>query len=471
MVHNNDAPVSDAALPSTVDHITADCPQIRILVLGKTGCGKSSLINKVFGVDQAEVSHDRPGKADINTEFRHSSNNRFILHDSEGFEPGEDAKFSTVKRFIEERTRSEMSPNARLHVIWICISVSVANDRAIETGVEEIFKMAQGRKLPAIVIFTKYDKLVTKAMAAAADAVAHLQDEEIWQYSKGKANEDAENLCIRPWREAVGKVPLMVSIHKRFKETIQNLIEATDVEIQRQTSISSHTEPNSLNFAAAQRLNNGIKIDASIDVGRLKYWSRLLSKTDFTGKQLQQCLDVIHRDIVSVWNIRNSSYLAGDDFRAKMTVLVDDLVTNPNTPTPSDGLTVATVAALASAVSNPAGIVILVVGSAVLIAKWLFDVYQNTSHNIACVMAYIVDLTILMHRLSEIEILEERVISTLQDYAKSGEIAQVHNDIRTFSCRMPSLRLEGNDAALTEIIHLIEKHRVRSGSTDVDQYR
>ena len=70
-------------------------------------------------------------------------------------------------------------------------------------------------------------------------------------------------------------------------------------------------------------------------------------------------------------------------------------------------------------------------------------------------MAYIVDLTILMHRLSEIEILEERVISTLQDYARSGEIAQVHNDIRTFSRRMPSLRLEGNDAALTEIIRLI----------------
>ena len=149
----------------------------------------------------------------------------------------------------------------------------------------------------------------------------------------------------------------------------------------------------------------------------------------------------------------------------------------------------ATVAAIASAASNSAGIVILVVGSAVLIAKWLFDVYQNTcallsvqtsfssliypysSHNIACVMAYVVDFTILMQRLSQIEILEEHVISTLQDYARSGEIAQVHNDIRAFSGRMPSLRLEGSDAALVEIIRLIEKHRVRSSSTVVDQHR
>jgi len=104
-------------------------------------------------------------------------------------------------------------------------------------------------------------------------------------------------------------------------------------------------------------------------------------------------------------------------------------------------LTVTTVAALARAASNPAGIVILLVGSAVLTAKWVFDVYENTSHNIACITAYIIDLTILMHRLSAIEISEERVVSTLQDYARSREIARVHNDICTFSNRIPGSRL------------------------------
>lgn len=342
----------------------------------------------------------------------------------------------------------------------------MANDRVVETGVMEIFKMVQGRSIPAIIVFTKYDRLATAALGETGDDIDGFSDEEVWRYMKNKAKEAAETLCICPWRKEVGKVPLMVSIHEEFEETIQELIKATDEEIQQQSGIPSHTEPRALNFAAAQRMNPGIKIDASVGIGKLKHWSKLLPKTDFTGKQLRQCLDVIHHDIVLVWNIRNSSYLAGDDFKVKMSVLVDDLVANPNTPTPSDGLTVATVAALASAASNPAGIVILVVGSAVLIAKWLFDVYQNTSHNIACVMAYIVDLTILMHRLSEVEIPEERVISTLQDYARSEEIAQVHNDIRIFSGRMLSLSLEGNDAALTEIIRLIEKHRVRSGSTE-----
>ena len=85
------------------------------------------------------------------------------------------------------------------------------------------------------------------------------------------------------------------------------------------------------------------------------------------------------------------------------------------------------------------------------------DIYS--SHNIACVMAYIVDLTIIMHRLSATEISEERVVSTLKDYARSGEIAQVHNDIRAFSSRIP--RLGDQDYTFDEIIRLIERHRVQ----------
>ena len=63
------------------------------------------------------MSHDGPGKADINVEFRHPNNDKFILHDSEGFEPGEVAKFDAVKRFIQER---EQMPDLKdkLHAIW-----------------------------------------------------------------------------------------------------------------------------------------------------------------------------------------------------------------------------------------------------------------------------------------------------------------------------------------------------------------
>ena len=63
------------------------------------------------------VSHDGPGKSDIDIGFCDKDNDLFILHDSEGFEPGENAKFNTVMNFIEERSkRPDLSE--RLHAIW-----------------------------------------------------------------------------------------------------------------------------------------------------------------------------------------------------------------------------------------------------------------------------------------------------------------------------------------------------------------
>jgi len=78
-------------------------------------------------------------------------------------------------------------------------------------------------------------------------------------------------------------------------------------------------------------------------------------------------------------------------------------------------------------------------------------------------MAYIVDLTIIMHQLSATEISEERVVTALKDYARSGEIAQVHNDIRAFSSRIPSL--SDKDDTFDKIIRLIEDHRVQVPQT------
>ncbi|KAF8813132.1 hypothetical protein BYT27DRAFT_7131823 [Phlegmacium glaucopus] len=428
------------ALPSTVQDIVADCPQFRILVMGKTGCGKSSLINEVFGINDAQVSHEGPGKADINRGFYYEDNTRFILHDSQGFEPGEDANFNLVKNFIEER--SKMPPKDRLHAIWICTTTPVAGDRVVETGVEKIVKMDCGH-VPIIVVFTKYDVLVNSAILDAMDDL-DLDDDEMLSSGEKKAEENFKALCANALQKTFGKVPaLRVSIQDKYKHTIAELIEVTDNEVQRSLRDDSHTKPASLAWAIAQRGSSDTSIKASIDVGRKRYWAGLLAGVDFTGQRLKQCLDVIHVDIVSIWNIHDpKNYLASEDFKAKISAIVDDLVTNPATisgGTPS----LQTVAMLATAASSPVGLVIASIGSTVIFAKWLFDVYQNTPRNIACIMGYVVDLTIIMHRLFKAGPCpsHEPVISALSDFAKSGELGQVHNDIRKFTNSKSLLRL------------------------------
>lgn len=83
--------------------------------------------------------------------------------------------------------------------------------------------------------------------------------------------------------------------------------------------------------------------------------------------------------------------------------------------------------------------------------------------NIACIMACIRDLTIVMHRpfAVTVDVTEEHVVSVLEGYVKSTELRQIHNDIRTF-VRSSGLRHLGEDNVLKEIIRLIEKHRVES---------
>ncbi|KAG2081993.1 uncharacterized protein F5147DRAFT_735147 [Suillus discolor] len=87
-------------LPPTTSDIFQNCPRFRILVIGKTGVGKSSLISNAFGVEKQIVAHDKPGDASIDDEFISSQNNRFVLHDSKGFEPGDKDNLKIVRDFL-----------------------------------------------------------------------------------------------------------------------------------------------------------------------------------------------------------------------------------------------------------------------------------------------------------------------------------------------------------------------------------
>jgi hypothetical protein len=72
------------------------------------------------------------------------------------------------------------------------------------------------------------------------------------------------------------------------------------------------------------------------------YWCSLGSSQAFTGQTLESCVNVIHEDIINVWNFEDTErvchpflssalvaevnqYLLNRDFKARMTRLVGDL--------------------------------------------------------------------------------------------------------------------------------------------------
>ncbi|PPQ80947.1 hypothetical protein CVT25_014704 [Psilocybe cyanescens] len=106
------------SLPSQVDDTLGECPRFRIVVVGKSGIGKSSLIANIFNLDKnkIDIAHKKAGEADIEYGYTSLENPRFILHDSKGFEAGSRGNWEKVEKFLETRKASNLLE--KVHAIW-----------------------------------------------------------------------------------------------------------------------------------------------------------------------------------------------------------------------------------------------------------------------------------------------------------------------------------------------------------------
>ncbi|KAG0704700.1 hypothetical protein DFH29DRAFT_359448 [Suillus ampliporus] len=85
-------------------------PRFRLLIIGNTGVGKSSLIYAAFRINKVHILTHIRGRADIDTEFIGPGNEQIVLHDSEGFEGRDSSSFQIAKEFIRRR-REMPGPN------------------------------------------------------------------------------------------------------------------------------------------------------------------------------------------------------------------------------------------------------------------------------------------------------------------------------------------------------------------------
>jgi uncharacterized protein (DUF697 family)/GTPase SAR1 family protein len=166
---NTDQVVQDCfnAIREKVQNLTT----LNIIVAGKTGVGKSTLINSVFRENLAETGMGRP----VTTHMRRITKKDFplVVYDTRGFELGksvqEDVKEEVMKTIRDGLACNDISK--AIHCIWYCINA--ASNRIEPEEIEWLRELGAENEMtqvPIIVVLTQcFSKKKAQEMRKAVE--------------------------------------------------------------------------------------------------------------------------------------------------------------------------------------------------------------------------------------------------------------------------------------------------------------
>ena len=141
-----------------------------VLLIGKTGVGKSTLINGIFDFNENEGAKTGDGKPITKEfgEFLSDKRKGLRIIDSKGIEMGEhniNTVFDLTKELIEKRA-VEGDPDKLIHCIWYCFKSSNLRFENIEKDtVSLLMNQYDDNNLPIVIVITQnYDDEATKTM-------------------------------------------------------------------------------------------------------------------------------------------------------------------------------------------------------------------------------------------------------------------------------------------------------------------
>ncbi|KAI9463259.1 hypothetical protein BJY52DRAFT_74397 [Lactarius psammicola] len=425
---------------TTIDDIIKTVERFRILSIGRSGVGKSSLINCVFGIKAAHVEDHKPGEADIQQEFVSPENQYFVLHDSKGFEPGDLSNFETVRKFIQQRSRPEVPLSERIHGLWLCTETPTAGGRIFETGDEKLLQFAYKNQVPIVIVFTQYDRLVRTKAAELSEEHPRIDPTRLRDWSVEEAGKAFE-ICLQSLQRTVDylKIPMpryaTVSVRPGHKEDVSSLVKVTRDIVKERVKGDAW-----MLWAIAQRASLPVKIDACVTKG-ISYYRRALTASGGTLELgqllLRDCLRKVHEDIITCWNFKGE-ILNSPEFQQLMLRLVQDVYTQPNVSILPNVDVISQFVTLVTAASAPIAPPVAILGLTYLFVQWLSTtVLENVPSVQRLLIAYTVDLISVLRELFDITLRPELALTTtwtelqeaFETYERSFSRQRIHNSI------------------------------------------
>ncbi|KAH9015929.1 hypothetical protein EDB85DRAFT_1898472 [Lactarius pseudohatsudake] len=394
--------------------------RFRILSVGRSGVGKSSLINRVFGIEAAHVEDHKPGEADIQREFVSPDNRYVVLHDSKGFEPGDLSNFETVREFV--RARQKLSLNERIHGLWLCTETPTAGGRVFETGDEKLLQFAhkdQGRK-------------------RLSERTSNMDPTRLHDRGVEEAQRAFQD-CLESLKRSMNrlKIPMpryaTVSVRPGHQEDVSSLVKVTRDVVKERVKGDAWVL-----WAIAQRASLPVKIDACV--------TRTLLDSQRAAPEsgpmlLRECIGEVHKDIITCWNFKGE-VLNSPEFRQLMLCLVQDVHTNPNVSILPNVDIISQFVDLVTAASAPIAPPVAILGLSYVFVKWLSTTGLQSIPSQGpsvqrLLIAYTVDLLCVLRELFDITLKPDLALTTswkelqvaFESYERSYSRRHNHNSI------------------------------------------
>lgn len=131
------------------DEETASMPPVNIMLIGKTGVGKSTLINNIFRENLASTGIGEPVTEHLQKLSKEGV--PITLYDTKGLELSHESQVKVKEEIQGEIRRLEkLGEREKIHAIWFCINASANRIEAVEAD----WIKSLGETLPVILVLT-----------------------------------------------------------------------------------------------------------------------------------------------------------------------------------------------------------------------------------------------------------------------------------------------------------------------------